>query len=89
MDRSLDEFVGGSAESAESGGETDDVDDTPEHATETGENGTDSKPSLTVNPAESTMDWTPGGAACGACESTVERRWRDDGRLVCIDCKNW
>lgn len=49
----------------------------------------DEGPSLTVRPAESTMDWTPDGAACAACGATVERRWRDDGRLVCLDCKQW
>lgn len=44
---------------------------------------------LDVRPAESTMDWTPGGAPCEACGGSVERRWRDDGRLVCRDCKAW
>ena len=47
------------------------------------------EPSLAVHPVESTMDWTPGGAACDACETSVERRWRDDGALVCPDCKRW
>jgi hypothetical protein len=54
-------------------------------ATEDGTGG----PSLTVRPATSTMDWTPGGATCASCGATVERRWRDDGRLVCLDCKQW
>ncbi len=44
---------------------------------------------LAVRPAESTMDWTPGGAPCEVCGASVERRWRDDGRLVCGDCKAW
>ena len=43
----------------------------------------------TVEPAVSTYDWTPTGADCEACGTTVEKRWRDDGRLVCPDCKAW
>lgn len=46
-------------------------------------------PSLAVGPAESTMAWTPGEAPCGSCGAAVERRWRDDGTLVCHDCKRW
>ena len=42
-----------------------------------------------VEPAVSTYDWTPTGADCEACGAAVERRWRDDGRLVCADCKAW
>jgi hypothetical protein len=42
-----------------------------------------------VEPAVSTYDWTPSGADCEACGAAVERRWRDDGRLVCGDCKPW
>lgn len=61
-------------------------DPTPdEPATEDGTGG----PSLTVRPATSTMDWTPDGAACESCGTAVERRWRDDGRLVCPECKQW
>lgn len=61
--------------------------DPPDAATEVA--GDEEAPALTVHPAESTMDWTPGGAACAACGSTVERRWRDDGELVCLGCKTW
>lgn len=42
-----------------------------------------------VEPAVSTYDWTPTGADCQACGAAVERRWRDDGQLVCADCKAW
>ena len=104
MDRSLDEFVGGDGEreptadtddgdeaatnvsGAERGEDTVDADPGAEDS-EDADVGTD--PSLTVRPAESTMDWTPGGAACASCDRSVERRWRDDGRLVCDDCKEW
>lgn len=50
---------------------------------------TDSGTSSAVEPAVSTADWTPSGAVCGACGGVVEWRWRDTGRLVCEDCKEW
>lgn len=37
----------------------------------------------------STYTFTPEGAACAACGDEVRRRWRDDGDLVCEDCKRW
>ena len=82
----LDEFAGGDGpgDAQTRDGETDDVDGTG-GADESG----DADPSLQVRPAESTMAWTPGGAACAECERSVERRWRDEGRLVCIGCKRW
>lgn len=39
--------------------------------------------------ADSTYGWTPDGAECADCGATVQRRWRDDGRFVCVDCKTW
>lgn len=42
-----------------------------------------------VEPARSTYAWSPGGAECAACGATVTERWRDDGRQVCADCKDW
>jgi hypothetical protein len=41
------------------------------------------------DPAVSTSDYRAGGADCKGCGATVERRWRDDGALVCADCKSW
>jgi hypothetical protein len=42
---------------------------------------------------DATVRWTPGGAACGSCGATVERRWADgtegDSAFVCADCKEW
>lgn len=40
-------------------------------------------------PAVSTSSWRPDGAPCDACGSVVQRRWRDDGGLVCVDCVAW
>lgn len=42
-----------------------------------------------TDPGHSTFDWSPEGAACAACGSVVERRWRDDSGMVCADCKEW
>lgn len=42
-----------------------------------------------VEPAVSTATWTPGGGVCKVCDSTTERRWRENGTLVCVDCKDW
>ncbi|MBX0295375.1 DUF7573 domain-containing protein [Haloarcula nitratireducens] len=42
-----------------------------------------------VTPATTTYAWSGEGAACGACGGTVERRWQQDGSLVCADCKEW
>lgn len=39
--------------------------------------------------AVSTSNWTRGGRACETCGTSVERRWREDGALVCVDCKAW
>ena len=41
-----------------------------------------------VGPAASTYAWSPEGT-CATCGDAAERRWRDDGDLVCADCKSW
>lgn len=78
-DRSLDEFVSGGDESST---ESDD---------EVGDAvGSDAEESSeTVAPAASTYAWSPSGEPCDACGAAVERRWRDEGDLVCGDCKSW
>ena len=43
----------------------------------------------TPESAAPTFDWTPDGATCAACGERVERRWTDNGRLVCAACKGW
>ena len=72
-DRSLEEFVGGSDAGSESAGSRDDPGD---------ESGG-------VEPIESTYCWSLDGAACDSCGTIAESRWRDDGALVCADCKEW
>jgi hypothetical protein len=27
--------------------------------------------------------------SCDRCGAKITRRWRDDGALVCVDCKDW
>lgn len=43
----------------------------------------------TIEPMAETYAWSGIGETCGRCGATVESRWRDDGELVCDDCKAW
>jgi hypothetical protein len=73
-DRSLEEFLDDSA----GGDETLQAD------------GSDPLPeSPDADPTRLTCAWTPDGADCEDCGTTVKRRWRDGDRLVCTDCKAW
>lgn len=36
-----------------------------------------------------TARFSPDGTPCEGCGAVVTRRWHDDGRFVCADCKNW
>lgn len=83
-DASLDDFVDGDA----SGDDRDDAgsERADERETETESPAVD--PS-TVEPAVSTYAWDRDPVACAACGEPVEKRWRDDGELVCADCKEW
>lgn len=87
---SLEEFLDGSAEGESATGEGDesaapdfDADGTAEP---TESDATTGEP---IEPATATYAWTPERADCAACGTAVERRWRDDDRLVCADCKSW
>ncbi len=42
-----------------------------------------------VDPAVTTYAWSTDGAACAECGEVVERRWTQDGHLVCGACKSW
>jgi hypothetical protein len=99
-DRSLDEFASG-AETAADDPEEDPEAGEPAADGEAGSVGdaesepdtAEDSPTAGVEPALSTYEWTPGGADCGRCGETVEKRWRDgDGTgeaLVCAECKEW
>jgi hypothetical protein len=83
-DASLDEFLGGASE--ESDAETTEQEtDAPEEADATvSERSTDA-----LEPAKTTYAWSDEGTTCPACGEVVERRWQQDGGLVCADCKDW
>lgn len=42
-----------------------------------------------IAPAVPTAVCRPDGAACDACGSIVQRRWREGSGLVCSDCVEW
>lgn len=46
-------------------------------------------PDSSPDPATATYRWSSESAACPDCGDAVERRWRDDDRFVCVDCKEW
>lgn len=48
------------------------------------------EPTLTVEEATPTYDFSPDGSTCEACGETVQTRWHDADRgMVCADCKRW
>ncbi|WP_029601505.1 DUF7573 domain-containing protein [Natronobacterium lacisalsi] len=51
------------------------------------ESDSDSESSDPDATALSTYAW--GDYECDRCEEGTVRVWRDDGRLVCPDCKEW
>lgn len=42
-----------------------------------------------VGAVESTYRWSPEERPCANCGDSVRERWREDGELVCVDCKEW
>jgi len=95
-DASLDDFLGGeSSEQSEADEEAtgDDTEATVEAAESTAKTAADDTEATAetddVEPAATTYAWSDEGATCEACGETVERRWQQDGDLVCIECKDW
>jgi len=100
-DASLDQFIG--AESDEQGEESTEADVATEaEASVEGEVPEQSVPGAKPDeaagpetepepdePARTTYAWSDEGTTCKSCGETVERRWRQDDRLVCPDCKDW
>ena len=89
-DRSLDEFADGDAGGDD--GPTDTDAGGAERATDANaeaERPADGNTGEADEGAAVTYEWTPGGAACGACGASVEARWRDGEAFVCADCKEW
>jgi len=84
-DHSLEEFA--STDSAE----TDDTDDVTDEDADSAQPVDDAveSPDDAVDPVDPTYDFSPDGAACGACGERATRRWHADGDYVCADCKEW
>ncbi|MFB6118106.1 hypothetical protein [Halosegnis sp.] len=81
-DRSLDEFLDGVDEEP--------VDETPENGGADAEATSDAPDDEDADaPAQPTVRFDPAGATCAACGEMVQRRWRQDGELVCGTCKSW
>ena len=78
---------GDAGEPAVAGGDGDESDD----GSETEKAHTDEAQSAddAVEPATSTMTFSPAGADCEECGATVRRRWTDGGVLRCRSCKEW
>ena len=92
-DASLDDFRSesdGTAESRADDGtnESRADDETPSDA-DTAPADPESAAAETPPPATTTYAWDGDGAACASCGETVERRWQQDGGLVCVECKEW
>ena len=91
-DRSLDEFAGEGSGDAEKPAADEEFNES-EDGRATGEDGHDDAERLDDDPtdgtATSTSAWTAAGAGCQRCGARVSRRWRDDGDLVCAECKEW
>lgn len=102
-DRSLDEFVGSGstptsddseseiAESAEPPEEIETISERPESTLPDAEQpAADPDPPIDdAEPATATSAWHSDGASCERCGERTDRRWTDDGALVCVDCKTW
>lgn len=104
-DRSLDEFAVSESpvsESAEGDGATSEERTAPDEErtkatdesapTTTNADPTAAEPEPPLDdadPVTPTSTWTADGADCERCGERADRRWTDDGSLVCVDCKTW
>lgn len=90
-DASLDQFVGGSGDEDDTSANDESDGETAAAAKERPNEAADAKPAAEdgPTPATTTYAWTGEGAQCAACGEVVERRWEQDGVLVCTDCKEW
>ncbi|ACV11569.1 conserved hypothetical protein [Halorhabdus utahensis DSM 12940] len=80
-----DEAASGSELPAETATESESADD--EAATQTQR--ADEASEEAVEPATTTSEFAPAGAECDACGASIDRRWYQDGDLVCAACKDW
>ena len=85
-DASLEDFLDSSESTDEGADGMSTGDETAEAEGETTDSAASSE---AVDPAVTTYAWSPEGAACAECGEVVERRWTQDGHLVCGACKSW
>lgn len=64
-------------------GETEREDEASEESADSGESRVDEEAFAP------TTDWHAEGRECEQCGAVVERRWRQDGAMVCPPCKDW
>jgi len=99
-DSSLDEFFEDDPGPGESTDDPDDAGggdppadgsaDDETTAAGTGESGgSDPGDAPAPTPVRPTFGWSPDGDECESCGRRVTRHWREDGRRVCGDCKEW
>lgn len=91
-DRALDEFLGTDDGDGADDGDDGDAERGDEVAVDDGvsvDDGAADPGDESAGAAVSTTAFAPEGAACESCGASVRRRWRDDGALVCADCKAW
>ncbi|MBX0322986.1 hypothetical protein EGH21_08090 [Halomicroarcula sp. F13] len=94
-DASLDQFVGSGDDGDDDAGDTDasDASDATavdkEAASEDADTETATASEGDPTPATTTYAWSDEGTQCASCGEVVERRWQQDGSLVCVDCKEW
>lgn len=77
-DATLEEFLGSDHDRTNPGEETE-IPTEPADDAET----------ASIRPAETTFASSRVGGTCDVCGSSVQRRWQQDGQLVCPSCKEW
>ena len=84
-DATLSEFAASADDGeTESDGDGPETDAAVDARSETGDSSPDAEESAA---GLSTYAW--GTYTCSQCDAAVDRVWRDDGGLVCPDCKSW
>lgn len=88
---SLDEFFESDGEDETDAARSDDgtAADADERDSDSASDGEPARTGEDVAPATTTARWSPSGDTCERCGAGVDRAWRDEGCLVCPDCKDW
>lgn len=84
-DASLDDFLSETDEETEGSA----ADDETISEDDTAADDSDAAAAETPARATTTYAWDGEGSTCGSCGEVVERRWQQDGALVCSVCKDW